>query len=300
VLDSDSLRRTYPHLAPNLIAGLAVSRAGGIDTVALGRAMLSRAESNGTRVVRGRVTAVDTPGGRVRTVRIEREGETFDIRTDRLINAGGPFAGDVAAAIGEALPMETVLRQKVVLEDPSSVIPRDAPFTIAVDPVASSVAGVGGAEPLRGGIHVKPDDTAGPTAIKLGWALDQTPTPPAVDVAVPLEFVDMVVRGATTFIPDLARYVDGPTVIAHGGGFYARTADGRPLIGATATAGSFVITALAGFGAMMACAAGELMADIALECPPQLADPGAFAVDRFEDPAYADRLHRGLVPTGEL
>jgi glycine/D-amino acid oxidase-like deaminating enzyme len=322
-LDGDQLRRSWPHLGRQVTGGILVRRAGGLDTVALGLAMLECAEARGVRVVNGEVVDVDSTGGRIAGVRIATIAEELRLPADILLDAAGPFARDVAGLARVDLPLETVLRQKVVIRDAAKVIPRDAPFTItldprplpwteaersrlAMDPESRRLLGR-----LRGGIHLKPDDTSGDDAIKLGWAWDQTPSPPVVDPACPPEFVRMVLLGASTVVPGLVRYADAlanadPTsglLLAHDGGFYARTPDGRPLIGpagAGAPDGLHVVAGLAGYGAMMATAAGELAADWIAPRPGSGTSANLpFDPGRFHDPAYLETIRAGVV-TGEL
>jgi glycine/D-amino acid oxidase-like deaminating enzyme len=288
VLDSTVLQREWPHLTPDVVAGLRVRRAGGLDTVALGRAMLSRAAARGVTVERGSIVGVQTSDSRVVAVNVSTASGMRRISTARFANAAGPFAMPLLTMVGAALRFETVLRQKVVVADRLGLIPRDAPFTITLDP---------GGE-LPGGIHVKPDDTYGLDTLKLGWAWDQRSSAPELDPACPPEFADMVLRGAAAWFPGLSAY-DRASILAHEGGFYARTPDGEPLIGRVGPEGSFVVGALAGFGAMMAAGIGELAAAWIMGDPatPQM---GAFAPDRFEDPAYVADIATGKIPTGEL
>jgi glycine/D-amino acid oxidase-like deaminating enzyme len=236
-LDSDELHSRWPHLAPKLLAGIFVLTAGGLDTVALGRAMLDRA---GVEVIRGRLTGIEMAGGRVVGAVIDGDRR---LETNVVVNAAGPYARDVARAAGADLPLETVVRQKIVVDDVRSAIPRAAPFTIS----------------MSSGLHVKPDDTAGPRAIKIGWAYDQTPAEPLDDPQLPAEFPRRALAEAAKVVPGLGS--DAP-VAAHEGGYYARTPDGLPLIGQIDPDlhGLYALAGLAGFGAMMATAAGELLA----------------------------------------
>ncbi len=264
LLDAATVRARYPHLESSVRGAVHARRAGSLDTVALGRAMLERAIARGARLMRGEVSEIEVDRGAVVAVRVKtREGEER-IATSRVVDAAGPFAADVAALAGVTLPIDNVLRQKVLIRDARGFVPRSAPFTIGLDAT----------DGLPPGVHVKPDDSVVPDGVKLGWARDQTPSPPIADPACPPEFPREVVARAGTLIPGLLDYLDGELpVVAHDGGFYARTPDGLPLIGATPVDGFFVLAGLAGFGAMMACAAGELAARLAFEGSPQTANP---------------------------
>ncbi len=169
VLDSAQLATGFPHLAPGLRGAIHARRAGSLDTVGLGRAMLDVAMAAGVSLVRGEVVGATVADGRITAVTIATPEGVVEIATERFINAAGPFARDVAARLGANLELETVLRQKVVVGDPLGIVPSDAPFTIGLDATGGQPAGV----------HVKPDTGGHAGAIKLGWARDQTPREPA-------------------------------------------------------------------------------------------------------------------------
>jgi glycine/D-amino acid oxidase-like deaminating enzyme len=308
-LDATSIRTEYRHLSPDIAGGIRVRRAGGLDTVALGRALLERAEARGVRVIEGRVVAVDAGNERVEAVVVEAPDGRQTLTTERFVNAAGPFAMPLVRLVGADLEIETVLRQKAVFVDEADVVPRGAPFTILLDGqtlrwTARDLADVASADgrllgALPGGIHIKPDDTAGPEAIKLGWAWDQVPSPAVERPDCPPAFARMVLLGATTMIPGLARYLDRPSLVSRGCGFYARVPDGQPVIGPLGPDGSAIVGALAGFGAMMACGAGALAAAWLMgdEPTPLMR---ALAPARFEDSSARAAIREGRVGTGEL
>lgn len=313
VLAPAELARRYPHLSPALNGAIQARRAGSVDTVALGRALLDRATARGVSLVAGTLAGVDVRAGRIEGVRIATDAGELRLGTERFVNAAGPFARDVARLTGSELELDTVLRQKVVIHDVDGVVPRDAPFTIFMDPqtlewsdserplLGASAATRRLLDRLPGGVHVKPDDAAGPHAIKLGWAWDQTASLPTADPPCPPEFPRMVLLGAGSFVPGLGRYAEaGVAPLAHEGGFYARTKDGRPLIGPLDADGAFIVGGLAGFGAMMACAAGELAAGWILDGRPSTALATAFDPRRFRHPGYVREIRAGVGPTGEL
>lgn len=309
-LDGENVRANYTHLSPEVIGAIKVPRAGSLDTVALGNALLENAGGK-VSVLRGQVIDVAQRGGRVAGVLVNTESGEQRLPADAFVNAAGPFAQPLIDLVEGRLAIETVLRQKAVFDDVAQVVPRNAPFTILIDGqvlpwsdverreiAASNESGLLHG-PLPGGIHVKPDDTAGPNAIKLGWAWDQRPTPAVLRPMCPPTFPRMVLRGATRAIPGLARYLERPLMLAHEGGFYARVPDGRPVIGPLGIDGSFIVGALVGFGAMMAMGAGALASDWVLGG--RLAELAqAFNPKRFDDPAYVRELESGRVGTGEL
>jgi glycine/D-amino acid oxidase-like deaminating enzyme len=62
----------------------------------------------------------------------------------------------------------------------------------------------------------------------------------------------------------------------------------------------FAVAGLAGFGAMMACAAGELAAALITGAKVDATMAAAFDPGRFDDPRYVEQVRNGGVPTGEL
>lgn len=290
IVDSVALRERFPHLALDIRGAIHALRAGSLDTVALGRAMLDRASARGVRVLTGEVVGLEVSGGRVAGVRVSIDERIESIETPAFVNAAGPFAARLAQAIGVNLLIETVLRQKVLLRDSRHVIPRASPFTIGLD----------ARDGLPPGVHIKPDDSVVPDGVKLGWAVDQTAIEPVASPACPPEYPRHVLERAATLVPGLEAYLDGDLpIVAHDGGFYARTPDGLPLIGPSGPSGAYTVSGLAGFGAMLAPGAGELAAGWLLG---EASTEAAAALDprRFDghDPST---LHAGdRATTGEL
>jgi sarcosine oxidase subunit beta len=81
----------------------------------LGAKTLTSVEAAGIRVKSGQVVAVETPQG--------------TIATPAVVNAAGPWAGEVAAMAGVDLPI-TPLRRQIVVTTPLHGLPVDFPFVI--------------------------------------------------------------------------------------------------------------------------------------------------------------------------
>jgi sarcosine oxidase subunit beta len=81
----------------------------------LGVTLLTDVEVTGVHVENDRVTAVDTPVGRV--------------LTDMLVNASGPFAADVGRLFGVEMPI-VPLRRQMLVTTPLPEVPADFPFVI--------------------------------------------------------------------------------------------------------------------------------------------------------------------------
>ncbi|MCP4411414.1 MAG: FAD-binding oxidoreductase [Gammaproteobacteria bacterium] len=109
------------------------------------------------------------------------------------------------------------------------------------------------------GLHIKPE---GREQIKMGWAYNKKAEFASWEPHDNSEFADIVVRGASRFIPALEQYIDNvPTPIVHFSGYYTRTKENWPIIGPLEVDGLYAVGALSGYGTMSACAAGELCAN---------------------------------------
>ncbi len=296
--DRTLLRRHFPSFAPDVASIVHIRRAGDISAQQLGQFMLERIREQGGCLQRGRVIAIESDAGF--TLTIQGADDTTQLRADRLVNAAGPFAADIAAMLGEDLPVATIFQQKVALEDRAAAVPRSMPFAIDLDPqtltwteeehaiLAADPATAALLAPMPGGVHCRPD---GATWIKLGWAINRTPSDPAADPPLDPNFPDLVLRAASRLNPSLGVYLGRlPRGARHYGGYYTMTAENWPLIGPMRTQGAFAAAALSGYGTMGACAAGAICAAwIAGTSVPTYAHPLSAA--RHADAA----LMRGLL-----
>ena len=290
LLGQTELAARFPHLAPELRGAVHARRAGSLDTVGLGRAMLARAAAAG---VTRRARRGHGGHGRRRPDRRDHRHHARRSRRDRH-GAVRQRGRAVRACSGGTTRGRPRARDCPPPEGrrpgPARRRAADAPFTIGLD-------ATGG---LPAGVHVKPDTAGLAGAIKLGWARDQTPSEPVADPVCPPDFPREVLARAATIVPGLAAYLENPPeLIAHDGGFYARTPDGLPVIGPHGPDGGFIVGGLAGFGSMMAAAAGDLVASWVLdEAQPDMA--AAFDPRRMSEPRHVAPRAAGRAPAGEL
>ncbi|MFK7936176.1 MAG: FAD-dependent oxidoreductase, partial [Saprospiraceae bacterium] len=159
--------------------------------------------------------------------------------------------------------------RKFLIPDPKQIIPADMPFTIYADGqyldwTAEEKAFFAADEelnwltqPFPGAIHIKPESGR----IKMGWAFSTASVKPQWEIPAAPYFPQVVLKGASRFIPALVAYAENiPTPLIEYGGYYTRTKENWPLVGPTEIENVFVVGALAGFGSMTACAVGELCA----------------------------------------
>ncbi len=306
--DKALIRRTFPAYADDVRTVLHVRRAGSISGQQLGQFMLEYVKAHGGRLVRGEVTGIET--GSPLTLHVKTPEGANAIRAEKVVNAAGPFLKDVAAMAGEALDVSCVYQQKIAFEDREGIVPRNLPFTIDLDGqqlawteeereiLAEDRETARLTQFLQGGIHCRPDGAEDGKWIKLGWAINHTPSDPHAAEPIDAQFPDIVLRGASRLQPGLANYIGRlPRGAHHYGGYYTMTEENWPLIGPMKTPGMFVAGALSGFGTMAACVSGALCADwiageptapyASLLAPSRYADPRVMA----ELKAQASRGH---------
>ena len=307
LVDRGLIRKTFPAFAQDIATVLHIRRAGSIDAQQMGSLMLEAIREAGATVIRGTVTAIAagtpfrleialeapaTGGGAPPTApgaislvgATQAAGATSahvrTLRAARVVNAAGPYLQDVAALLGEHLGVECVFQQKIAFPDTLQAVGRHQPFAIDLDGqtlawsdedrevLASDPTTRRLTEPMKGGIHCRPDGPVDGNWIKLGWAHNEGASDPHAEPPIDPQFPDSVIRAASRLQPRLAAYVGRlPRAMRHYGGYYTQTPENWPLIGPMTTPGAFVAGALSGYGSMGACASGALCAAWAMEKP---------------------------------
>jgi glycine/D-amino acid oxidase-like deaminating enzyme len=309
-LDPALIRRHFPYVTDQAVAVLHARRCGWFSGQQLGMQLLEGAKAHGARLLSGRITDVQTRGGRVAGVTVATEGGVQQIATPRFLNAAGPFVKEVGSLLGLDLPIFSELHLKIALEDKLGVVDRNAPLVIWEDEqclpwrdeertaLAESTESAHLLAPFPGGIHFRPEGGHGATTLLLLWAYHLEPLAPRFPVPIDPEFNEIVLRGMTTLVPGLGVYLDRLPKTYVDGGYYTKTAENRPLIGPLPVDGAYIFAALSGYGLMAACAGGELLAAHVAGAPLPAYAP-AFALARYNDPAYAARL-KAWGATGQL
>lgn len=286
------IRARFPSLDRSLRHVIHVRRAGDISGQQLGQYMLETLRGAGVSPVRAEVRGIVPEAGGFRLELATGAGRET-LHAARILNAAGPFAGEVAAMLGESLPLFNTVQQKIAFPDTARAIPRDLPFAIDLDgqeidwngeerallredPERARFAGA-----MPGGIHCRPDGGDAGQWIRLGWAYNTARAEVSREPPLDDAFPEIVLRGAARLNPALKAYYGRlPRALRHYGGFYTRTGDNWPLIGPMGPEGAFLLAGLSGHGTMAACAAGELAARwVAGAALP--GDARAFSLERF-------------------
>ena len=270
IQDRRLIERCFPSFDRAVATVLHIRRAGDISGQQLGSHMLERIRARGGRLIQGRVVGIERSAAFALAVQ-GAEGSS-SVRADVVVDAAGPSVGEVAALLGETLPVTNVFQQKIAFEDVQGVIGRRMPFAIDLDGqvidwtdeeralLADDPTTRWLTEPMPGAIHCRPDGGERGTWIKLGWAYNKEPSAPTADLPADENFPEIVLRGASRLNPGLRGYYGRlPSRLSHYGGYYTMTRENWPLIGPMATKGAFVAGALSGYGTMGACATGALV-----------------------------------------
>ncbi|MBV8185131.1 MAG: FAD-binding oxidoreductase [Hyphomicrobiales bacterium] len=310
VLQGPSLiGRHFPSFDPAIAMVLHIRRAGDISGQQLGALMLENVRSRGGSLRAARVVAIERGVDFVLTLR-GRDG-VESVRAGIVVNAAGPYVGDIAAMLGESLPISNVFQQKIAFADHEGAIDRNMPFSIDLDrqlidwtdeersSLREDTATCWLTEPMPGAIHCRPDGGEQGQWIKLGWAYNRAGSQPTDEPATDPNFPEIVLRGASRLNPRLKRYYGRlPRQMSHYGGFYTMTEENWPLIGPMRTRGAYVVGALSGFGTMGACAAGALCAAWVRDTA-RPAFASALSLARYEDKVLMRQLLDGA-DTGVL
>ena len=298
ILDPGLLLHHYPYLNDQVVAGLHVRRAGWFSAQQLGNLLLNEARKHGVRLVQDRIDKVETHHKRVDTVVLEG-GQR--IPTQNFVNAAGPFLKPVSAAFGVDLPVFCELHLKASMQDPSGIIPRNAPLLIWQDPqklpwnqeeldfLESDQSNQWLLGQFPPGVHSRPEGLADSPIILLLWEYQTREVEPVWPPALDRDYPQITLRGLSRMIPGMAQYFEKPPRPYLDGGYYTKTRENRPLIGPLPVAGAWVIGALSGFGLMASMAAGELLALHMLDKKLPGYAP-AFNLNRYQDPDYVDQL----------
>jgi glycine/D-amino acid oxidase-like deaminating enzyme len=267
--EKNHLLKQYPYLGKDVARVVKIKNAGNIDVNAMGSLMLREAKIKGVQVIKGEILSISQGH-----VRYEMNLDSnVKISADKIVIATGPFINQIGQMLDLYFPIENTLQRKFIIPDPKGIIPRDMPFTIYADPqfldwskeeiafFKSDSAYHWLLEQFPGGLHIKPEGEG----IKMGWAFNRVNELPKWERSSLDLFPQVVLKGASRLIPQLAEYEHNiPAPLIEYAGYYTRTKENWPLIGPTDVSDVFVIGALSGFGTMTGCAAGQLCAQYIL------------------------------------
>ncbi len=189
-----------------------------------GAKVLTAAEVTGIRLDRGRVIGVDTSQG--------------TIATPTVVNAAGPWAGQVAALAGVDIPIQAVRRQWFTTT-PLPELPPDFPFVLDF---AQSLYFHREGEGLLIGMSNQDEK-------------------PGFDQSVDEDFEVVNLEAAVARMPLLEKAGRA----SHWAGLYEVTPDAHPIFGRTPVEGFLVVAGFSGHGFMHGPISGKLMSELILD-----------------------------------
>lgn len=303
ITDRSLIRRHFPYLNEETAVVAHARRAGWLSAQQLGMTLLEAARDHGVRMVRGRLSELDSSGGRVRAAHVDVADGRQRIEAAAVVLAVGPMLGEVSKRFDLGLPVFAERHRKISFPDTLGAVPRSAPMMIWLDEqclpwsaeekelLAADPATRWLTEPFPGGVHGRPDGAGSATTLLALYNFHNEPT----EVVFPLpdddHLAEVALRGMVTLVPGLRPQVERGIRPTMDGGYYLKTRENRPLIGPTRIGGLYVSGAYSGFGIMASMAGGDLIARHVLGLPlPDYAD--AFRLTRYEDPGYLSLLER--------
>ena len=248
-LTSRECRRLEPRLAPGIRGGVLSEGDHQVDPRALLAALLEACSRAGVTVIRDRVVALSSEGGRAAGVRL---GDGAEIRAASVVLAAGSWSADVAGVPPGARP--------------------------AVRPVKGQILRLHGAveAPLAHRIVRGRDVYVVPRAngeVVVGATMEER----GFDTTVTAGAVHDMLRDARELLPDVAEL----ELVEASAGLRPGSPDNAPLLGETALRGLVVATGHHRNGILLTpISADAISALLAGDAPPEVAAP--FSPARFE------------------
>lgn len=272
-LEIDDVTDLIPDLTVSDVA-IATFEAGGgyVDTYELNRGLLRVAQQQGTRVVNGAsVTDITTDRGAVSGVKTS----AGDFAADVVVNAAGPWAGEIAAMVDLEIPVKTTSLPLAIVDSVS--FPYEIPIVMDIP----------------NGFYMRP--TNEPNRMVVGYlpdgvydyeSLDIT-DPDAVPTAAGLDWISNVTKCAIHRFPPLEAASIGQTWT----GPLTITPDAHPILGPVPNPEGFILAnGMSGEGLQLAPNVGDLIADLITGETPNV-DVSSLRYDRFENGESVGELH---------
>ena len=263
-LEHDEILSRYPFVSPSVVAATFRQRDGWLSCHETTQGFAKGCDARFFIKTKATKILLDEKG--VSSVETNRGS----IKTRTVVNAAGPFAGEVGRMVDLDFPLEPVRRQKVFIST-SAAIPQDAPFTVDVDNNSYW-------RPETGGVII-------------GWVdTDEPVSKPSENVKTDWEFpaitLEKVMRLAP-FFEEVAQGIKQPDINTSAG-HYVYTPDDQPLIGPVDEVPGFYLNCGYWAGVMLSPEAGKRIADLVTK-----------KMDPKENPLRPSRFKEGIVKKGK-
>lgn len=254
LLSGDEVRARLPLMKfEDAIAGTFNQKDGIVDPNGVVAGYVSAAQKMGVKAfTRAEVTRICVSGAEVEAVETT-EGE---IQTHMILNAAGPWAGQIGEMAGVPIPIVPVRRQ-MFTTNPLNEIPEDFPFVIDF---AQSLYFHREGEGLLIGMSNQEEK-------------------PGLEQNVDEEFEFINLEAAIARMPLLER----ASRVSHWAGLYEITPDAHPIFGGSNLKGFTICAGFSGHGFMHGPVAGKLMTEYILDGKFSTLDVSMLDLARFEE-----------------
>jgi sarcosine oxidase subunit beta len=239
-LEREEILKRFPFVAPTVLAATFRQRDGWLSCHETTQGFAKG--SNARFFLNTKASGIQTDAKGVCGVETDRG----ILQTRTVVNAAGPFAGEVGRMVGLELPLKPVRRQKVYIQT-SVDIPSDAPFTVDVN----------------NNCYWRPE--AGGAII--GWVdADEPVSQPVEKVPTDWEFPALTldkVKRLTPFFEEIEKTLRQPDMDTSAG-FYMYTPDDQPLIGSLPEVPGFYVNCGYWAGVMLSPQAGKWISDLVI------------------------------------
>ncbi|MDE0528232.1 MAG: FAD-dependent oxidoreductase [Truepera sp.] len=254
VLDPDELRRRFPYIRSRGLASASFGPQDGVvDPHGITLGLLAGARERGAELVLG----CEVVAARWRRGRWEVESTLGSHTADLLVNAAGPWAGELASRAGLELPVVPV-RRMVFATAPFRPFAHPTPLIIDLDT----------------GIYLRSEGE------RFLFGRSNPDEPPGLQFAIDWSWLDQVIELALPRFPFLERA--GLDRRACWTGHYAITPDHLPILGRVPGVEGFInACGFSGHGVQHAPATGLIVAEEALDGRSTSFDLTDFRIERF-------------------
>jgi sarcosine oxidase subunit beta len=255
LLTGEDVRARLPLMRfEDAIAGTFNQKDGTVDPNSIVAGYISAAQKLGVRAIsRAEVTGIRVSGGEVEAV----ETNQGAIQARTILNAAGPWAGEIGKMAGVQIPIVPIRRQ-MFTTNPLKEIPEDFPFVIDF---AQSLYFHREGEGLLIGMSNQSEK-------------------PGFDQNVDEEFEFVNLEAAIERMPLLERTASRAS---HWAGLYEVTPDAHPIFGGSPVKGFTLCAGFSGHGFMHGPVSGKLMSEYILDGKFSTVDVSMLDLARFEE-----------------